>query len=55
MRLIIGLLWAVVGAIATRYYGDLRKDKEDMKLNPLAIYVAFSYMMAGYNLCQFME
>lgn len=55
MKLAISFIWAIVGAIATRYYGDLREDEEDMKLNPLTIYAGFSYIMAGYNLCLFMK
>lgn len=52
-KLIIAMVWAISGAIATRYYGKLVKDEGDDVFNPLTVYIGWCYMMAGTELAKF--
>lgn len=53
MDLVFGLVWAVVGAIATRLYGEMCEDDGAKRFNPLTIYIGICYMLAGIELMKF--
>lgn len=53
MNLVFGLVWAVVGAIATRLYGEMCEDDGAKGFNPLTIYIGMCYMWAGVELMKF--
>lgn len=50
IHLLFSFVWAVAGSIATKYYA---REYEEEKFNPLPIYIAFSFMVAGIEIAKF--
>ena len=53
MNLLFSFVWAVVGAIATRLYGEMCDEDGVKGFNPLTIYIGMCYMWAGIELMKF--
>lgn len=53
LRLLIVMMWAVTGAVATRYYGKSVKEVDDDMFNPLPFYAGWCYILAGIELAKF--
>ena len=50
IHLLFSFVWAVAGSIATKYYA---REYEEKTFNPLPIYIAFSFMVAGIEIAKF--
>ena len=50
IHLLFSFVWAVAGSVATKYYA---KNYEEKVFNPLPIYIAFSFMVAGIEIANF--
>lgn len=52
INLIFAFVWALTGAIATKYYA---KNYEEYTFNPLPAYIAFCFIIAGVQLAKFVS